>query len=98
MTSEERYGSLFVSKLRKLSGITPFNYRGLNETHGLNQEQLARRMQKKSYVLFQIIGASEAEHAAEITWKQQQKHHQTALAWMDGGTCLTDLLTIIADV
>lgn len=101
MTPEERYGSLFVRRLRQLSGLTPFNYRDLQEIRGLDQEQLARRMQKKSYVLFRIIRDNSAEAAADALREQQQKQRNrdlTALTWMDGGACLADLLSAITNV
>ncbi|HIK91753.1 MAG TPA: hypothetical protein EYG03_07205 [Planctomycetes bacterium] len=81
----ETYGSLFITRLRELTRMTSFNYRDLQEIRCLNQEQFARRMQKKSYALYQLISENTAEAAAEIIWEQQQKQRkqqQTAWAWM----------------
>ena len=100
-TGGETYGSLFITRLRELTRMTSFNYRDLQEIRGLNQEQFARRMQKKSYALYQVISENTPEAAAEIIWQQQQERreqHLAALAWMDGGTSLVELLVMIAKV
>jgi hypothetical protein len=89
VTHEEKNGSVFVRRLRELTGLTPFNCRDPQEIRGLKQEQFACRVPKKSYVLFEIIRECTAKSAAEMPREQQHKRQnrlETALAWMNSGS------------
>ncbi|MDG1895453.1 MAG: hypothetical protein P8J37_11125 [Fuerstiella sp.] len=91
MCDDEMYGTVFLSRLRELTGLTPANYRDQEEIQTLNQEQLSRRMQKKSYVLFQMIRDNPADTAAEIILEHHRTH--SAGIWRDSGGNLPQLFT-----
>jgi hypothetical protein len=91
MHDDAMYGTVFLSRLRELTGLTPANYCDQEEIQTMNQEQLSRRMQKKSYVLFQIIRDNPAHTAAEIILEHHRRH--SAGIWRDGGGNLSKLFT-----